>query len=199
VNPTTGAVTIPANSVQDGSTVKAVAKDKANHPSTEATAQAQNDPNTPTVGTDKKTIYVFKDTEIATVTPGTDVAGGDNKVKVATLEDPEGIQSVTNKNTVDLGYTVDTEGNVSGTPKAPRGLGAYSSSLVVTDKTGATTEVFPQSPTDNRYVAHIMDVTAGEISKAVGETTTADEILAKVNVNTGTSNTKDPAINTRYR
>ncbi|HFI0792317.1 TPA: hypothetical protein ACGO62_002425, partial [Streptococcus suis] len=37
VDPTTGAVTIPADSVQDGSTVKATSKDEAGNPSTEAT------------------------------------------------------------------------------------------------------------------------------------------------------------------
>ncbi|HFI0792188.1 TPA: YSIRK-type signal peptide-containing protein, partial [Streptococcus suis] len=156
--------------------------------------------NTPTTATDKQTLYLFNNTPIATVNPGTNEAGGDNKVKVATLEDPEGIQSVANKNTVDLGYEVDTEGNVYGTPKAPVGLGAYSSSLIVTDNTGATTEVFSQSPTDNRYVAHIMDVTVtGEVDKAAGQKPTEAEILEKVSVNTGTSNSKDPAIDTRYR
>ena len=154
--------------------------------------------NTPTVGRDKEPIYIFNNTEIATVTPGTDVAGGNNKVKIGTLEDPEGIQSVAIKNTTNLGYTVDTEGNASGTPSVIK-LGVYSSALTVTDNTGSTTEVFPQSPTDQRYFTHIMDATAGEISKAVGEATTADEILAKVDVKTGNSNTKDPNITSRYR
>ncbi|HEM2809268.1 TPA: hypothetical protein U0616_001036, partial [Streptococcus suis] len=46
VDPTTGAVTIPADSVQDGSTVKATSKDAAGNPSTEATDTAKNDPDT---------------------------------------------------------------------------------------------------------------------------------------------------------
>ncbi|HEM5998680.1 TPA: KxYKxGKxW signal peptide domain-containing protein, partial [Streptococcus suis] len=45
VDPTTGAVTIPADSVQDGSTVSAVSKDEAGNTSNPATDKAKNDPD----------------------------------------------------------------------------------------------------------------------------------------------------------
>ncbi|HEM3695462.1 TPA: KxYKxGKxW signal peptide domain-containing protein, partial [Streptococcus suis] len=44
VDPTTGAVTIPADKVQDGSTVSAVSKDEAGNTSNPATDKAKNDP-----------------------------------------------------------------------------------------------------------------------------------------------------------
>ncbi|HEM6088808.1 TPA: YSIRK-type signal peptide-containing protein, partial [Streptococcus suis] len=50
--------------------------------------------NTPTTATDKQTIYVFNNTPIQTVDPTTKEPNGVDKVKVATLEDPQGIQSV---------------------------------------------------------------------------------------------------------
>ncbi|HEM6090172.1 TPA: hypothetical protein U2B88_002260, partial [Streptococcus suis] len=80
-----------------------------------------------------------------------------------------------------------TDGNASGTPSVDK-LGYYSSALNVTDNANATTQVFPQSPTDQRYVTHIMDVTVtGEVTKAVGQTPTEAEILEKVAVDTGNS------------
>ncbi|HFR3771066.1 TPA: YPDG domain-containing protein, partial [Streptococcus suis] len=143
--------------------------------------------NTPTTATDKQTIYVFNNTPIQTVDPTTKEPNGVDKVKVATLTDPQGIQSVTIKNDKDLGYTVDTDGNASGTPQVEK-LGYYSSALTITDTVGGTTEVFPQSPTDQRYITHIMDVTVtGEVTKAAGQKPTEAEILAQVNVNTGNS------------
>ncbi|NQG98517.1 hypothetical protein HO675_10560, partial [Streptococcus suis] len=62
------------------------------------------------------------------------------------------------------------------------------SALNVTDNANATTQVFPQSPTDQRYITHIMDVTVtGAVDKAAGQTPTEAEILAKVTVDTGNS------------
>ncbi|HFI0480083.1 TPA: hypothetical protein ACGOY0_000345, partial [Streptococcus suis] len=46
VDPTTGAVTIPADKVQDGSTVSAVSKDEAGNTSNPSTDKAKNDPDT---------------------------------------------------------------------------------------------------------------------------------------------------------
>ncbi|NQG97138.1 YSIRK-type signal peptide-containing protein, partial [Streptococcus suis] len=103
--------------------------------------------NTPTTATDKQTIYVFNNTPIQTVDPATKEPNKVNKVKVATLTDPQGIQSVAINNDKNLGYTVDTDGNASGTPSVDK-LGYYSSALNVTDNANATTQVFPQSPTD---------------------------------------------------
>ncbi|HEM5985665.1 TPA: hypothetical protein U2B44_002132, partial [Streptococcus suis] len=143
--------------------------------------------NPPATATDKQVLYLINNTPIQTVDPTTKEPNGVNKVKVATLTDPQGIQSVTIKNDKDLGYTVDTDGNASGTPKVVD-KGYYSSALNVTDNANATTQVFPQSPTDQRYITHIMDVTVtGEVTKAVGQTPTEAEILEKVAVDTGNS------------
>ncbi|WP_161943541.1 hypothetical protein, partial [Streptococcus suis] len=73
-DPTTGAVTVPADSVKDGSTVSATAKDIANNQAGPVTATAKNDPapaNTPTTATDKQILYLFNNTAIATVANGT--------------------------------------------------------------------------------------------------------------------------------
>ncbi|HEM5989133.1 TPA: YSIRK-type signal peptide-containing protein, partial [Streptococcus suis] len=50
-------------------------------------------PNQPTTATDKKPLYVFNNTAIKTVDAGTNVdsSTADDKVKVVTLEDPDGI------------------------------------------------------------------------------------------------------------
>ncbi|HEM5990076.1 TPA: hypothetical protein U2B37_002257, partial [Streptococcus suis] len=49
--------------------------------------------NPPTTGTDKKPLYVFNNTAIKTVDAGTNVdsSTADDKVKVVTLNDPNGI------------------------------------------------------------------------------------------------------------
>ncbi|NQN54933.1 cell wall anchor protein, partial [Streptococcus suis] len=75
VDPTTGAVTIPADSVQDGSTVKATSKDAAGNPSTEATDTAKNDPDT--TAPEAPTVVANADGSV-TVTPST-TAGDDTK------------------------------------------------------------------------------------------------------------------------
>ncbi|MDU5187086.1 MAG: hypothetical protein E6209_08920, partial [Finegoldia magna] len=49
VDPTTGKVTIPADKVKDGSDVTATAKDKAGNVSDPASAEAGNNPTTPTI------------------------------------------------------------------------------------------------------------------------------------------------------
>ncbi|HEM2549468.1 TPA: DUF1542 domain-containing protein, partial [Streptococcus suis] len=162
--------------------------------------------NTPTTGTNKKPLYVFNNTPIATVGDGTNVADNVNKVNVVTLEDPDGINSVevtreTDVNTGiftpgDIGITIDKDGNASGTPKVGP-IGVYSRGLTVTDGKGATTNLFPRNDEMETYV---LDATAGAtITKAVGETVTEDEILDNVTVNTGNSNTMDAAIDSRYR
>ncbi|HEL2056431.1 TPA: DUF1542 domain-containing protein, partial [Streptococcus suis] len=159
-----------------------------------------------TAGTDKKPLYVFNNTPIATVGAGTDEADNVNKVKVVTLEDPDGINSVevtreTDVNTGiftpgDIGITIDKDGNASGTPKVGP-IGVYSRGLTVTDGKGATTNLFPRNDEMQTYV---LDATAGPtITKAAGETVTEAEILDNVTINTGNSNTMDAAIDSRYR
>ncbi|HEP1788678.1 TPA: DUF1542 domain-containing protein, partial [Streptococcus suis] len=181
VNPTTGAVTIPANSVQNGSTVKAVAKDSTNYPSTEATAEALNPPTTVQ---DKQTIYVFNNTPIATVGADSDEADNVNKVKVVTLQDPDGIKSVAvGEDGLGDEYKVDAEGYASGKPFVSA-LGKHGRSFAVTDNQGQVTNVL--TATEAKQSTYVMDASAtGEITKAAGESATADEILAKVTVDPG--------------
>ncbi|HFI0561359.1 TPA: DUF1542 domain-containing protein, partial [Streptococcus suis] len=183
VNPTTGAVTIPANSVQNGSTVKAVAKDSTGYPSTAATAEALNPPTTVQ---DKQTIYVFNNTAIKTVDADTNVDSSttDDKVKVVTLQDPDGIKSVAvGDGGLGNEYKVDAEGYASGTPSVSA-LGKHGRSFAVTDNQGQVTNVL--TATDDKQVTYVMDASAtGEITKAAGESATADEILAKVTVDPG--------------
>ncbi|HEM6242928.1 TPA: DUF1542 domain-containing protein, partial [Streptococcus suis] len=162
--------------------------------------------DTRTAGTDKKPLYVFNNTPIATVGAGSDEADNVNKVKVVTLEDPDGINSVVisrESNTTagsfspePIGITIDTDGNASGTPAVDK-IGVYSRGLTVTDGKGAIENLFPR---DNEMQTFILDATAGAtITKAAGETVTEAEILDNVTVNTGNSNTRDAAIDSRYR
>ncbi|MFI3162205.1 DUF1542 domain-containing protein, partial [Streptococcus suis] len=181
VDSSTGAVTIPANSVQNGSTVKAVAKDSTGYPSTEATAEALNPPTTVQ---DKQTIYVFNNTPIATVGAGSVEADNVNKVKVVTLKDPDGIKSVAvGEGGLGDEYKVDAEGYASGKPFVSA-LGKHGRSFAVTDNQNQVTNVL--TATDDKQVTYVMDASAtGEITKAAGESATADEILAKVTVDPG--------------
>ncbi|HFI0952164.1 TPA: YPDG domain-containing protein, partial [Streptococcus suis] len=165
-------------------------------------------PNQATTATDKKPLYVFNNTAIKTVDPGTnvDTSTTDDKVNVVTLADPQGINSVSVTresdvgtavfNPASIGITIDTDGNASGTP-AVGAIGVYSRGLTVTDGTGATTNLFPRNDEMETYV---LDATAGAtITKAVGESVTEAEILDNVTVATGNSSTMDAAIDTRYR
>ncbi|MDW8750655.1 YPDG domain-containing protein, partial [Streptococcus suis] len=165
-------------------------------------------PNQATTATDKKPLYVFNNTAIKTVDPGTnvDTSTTDDKVNVVTLVDPQDINSVAVTresdvgtavfNPASIGITIDTDGNASGTPKVDA-IGVYSRGLTVTDGTGATTNLFPRNDEMETYV---LDATAGAtITKAVGESVTEAEILDNVTVATGNSNTMDAAIDTRYR
>ncbi|HFI0240485.1 TPA: hypothetical protein ACGO7X_002299, partial [Streptococcus suis] len=84
--------------------------------------------NPPATATDKKPLYVFNNTAIKTVDPGTnvDTSTTDDKVNVVTLADPQGINSVSVTresdvgtavfNPASIGITIDTDGNASGTP-----------------------------------------------------------------------------------
>ncbi|HEM2549206.1 TPA: YPDG domain-containing protein, partial [Streptococcus suis] len=163
--------------------------------------------NTPTTATDKKHLYIFTNTAIKTVDAGTNVDSSttDDKVKVANLQDPEGIKSVVISRESDtsagsfspapIGITIDTQGNASGT--TDKGVGVYSRGLTVTDNNDVVTNLFPRN---NEIETYVLDATAGTtITKAVGETVTEAEILNNVTVSTGNGNTLDPAINTRYR
>ncbi|HFI0467632.1 TPA: DUF1542 domain-containing protein, partial [Streptococcus suis] len=164
--------------------------------------------DTRTAGTDKKPLYVFNNTPIKTVDAGTNVdsSTADDKVKVVTLKDPDGINSVVvsrESNTTagsfspaPIGITIDTDGNASGTP-AVGAIGVYSRGLTVIDGTWTTTNLFPRN---NEMYTYVLDATAGAtITKAVGGSVTEQEILDNVTVNTGNSNTTDAAIDSRYR
>ncbi|MFI3114072.1 YPDG domain-containing protein, partial [Streptococcus suis] len=209
-DPTTGAVTVPADSVKDGSTVSATAKDIANNQAGPVTAIAKNDPapaNTPTTATNPKPLYIFKDTAIKTVDSGSnvDTITTDDKVNVVTLQDPEGIKTVVVSresdvgtavfNPASIGITIDTTGNATGTTDKPAGV--YSRGLTVTDNKDNVTNLFPRN---NELHNYVFDATAGAtITKQVGVAVTETEILDNVTVATGNADTMDSAINTRYR
>ncbi|MGQ7373513.1 hypothetical protein ACTGW9_05015, partial [Streptococcus suis] len=113
VDPTTGAVTIPADSVQDGSTVKATSKDAAGNPSTEATDTAKNDPDT--TAPESPSVVANADGSV-TVTPST-TAGDDTKTVEITYTDEDGNpQTVTATKGEDGNWTVPTDSGVTVNP-----------------------------------------------------------------------------------
>ncbi|HFI0421061.1 TPA: YPDG domain-containing protein, partial [Streptococcus suis] len=146
-------------------------------------------PNPPATATNKQDIYVFKNSPIQTVNPATNVADNANKVKIADLADPQGIKQVEVKQIGSaLGYTVDTEGNATGTV-ADVGVGAYSRELAVTDNLDAQTTVLVNGNPDQRFKTYVMDVTTDTtpVAFALGDTLesrTAD-ILSKVSISSG--------------
>ncbi|HFH9840441.1 TPA: YPDG domain-containing protein, partial [Streptococcus suis] len=142
--------------------------------------------NTPATAQNPQPLYLFNNTPIATVGAGTDAADNVNKVKIATLADPEGIQSVAIGQGDSLGYTVDNQGNAEGTPSVTD-LGSYKRALTVTDNQNNTTTVLENNGNnDQRFTTYIMDASsAGTITKTVGQTVTAQEILDNVTINPG--------------
>ncbi|HFU4491981.1 TPA: YPDG domain-containing protein, partial [Streptococcus suis] len=145
--------------------------------------------NPPATASNKQDIYVFKNSPIQTVNPTTNVADNTNKVKIADLTDPQGIKQVEVKQIgSSLGYTVDTEGNATGTV-ADVGVGAYSRELTVTDNLDGQTTVLVNGNPDQRFKTYVMDVTADTtpVAFALGDTLesrTAD-ILNKVSISSG--------------
>ncbi|NQG98239.1 YSIRK-type signal peptide-containing protein, partial [Streptococcus suis] len=163
--------------------------------------------NKPTTATNPKPLYIFKDTAIKTVDPGSnaDTITTDDYVNVVTLQDPEGIKTVSVSresdvgtavfNPASIGITIDAAGNATGTTDKPAGV--YSRGLTVTDNKDDVTNLFPRN---NELVNYVFDATAGEtITKAVGESVTEAEILDNVTINTGDSSNFDAAIDSRYR
>ncbi|MDW8682728.1 Ig-like domain-containing protein, partial [Streptococcus suis] len=113
VDPTTGAVTIPADSVQDGSTVKATSKDAAGNPSTEATDTAKNDPDT--TAPESPSVVANADGSV-TVTPST-TAGDDTKTVDITYTDENGTEKTVTVTKGDDGtWTVPTDSGVTVDP-----------------------------------------------------------------------------------
>ncbi|HEL1973937.1 TPA: YPDG domain-containing protein, partial [Streptococcus suis] len=206
VNPSTGAeVTVPTTPGTHAVTVR-VTNNQGRYKDVVVNVTIPN-PNQATTGTDKEPLYIFTNTAIKTVDPGTnvDTSTDDDKVKVVNLQDPEEITSVEVTRETDvgtgvftsssIGITIDADGNASGTTN--KGIGVYSRGLTVTDGTGAKTNLFPRN---NEMETYVLDATAGEIiTKAVGESVTEAEILDNVTVATGNSNTLDAAIDSRYR
>ncbi|NQO85937.1 YSIRK-type signal peptide-containing protein, partial [Streptococcus suis] len=206
VNPSTGAeVTVPTTPGTHAVTVR-VTNNQGRYKDVVVNVTIPN-PNQATTGTDKEPLYIFTNTTIKTVDPGTnvDTSTDDDKVKVVNLQDPEEITSVEVTRETDvgtgvftsssIGITIDADGNASGTTN--KGIGVYSRGLTVTDGTGAKTNLFPRN---NEMETYVLDATAGEIiTKAVGESVTEAEILDNVTVATGNSNTLDAAIDSRYR
>ncbi|WP_029876450.1 DUF1542 domain-containing protein, partial [Streptococcus suis] len=170
--------------------------------------------DTRTVGIDKSDLYVFKGSPIQTVAAGTYTADNVDKVKVVTVEDKDGVdaisyyQSPSNRVSSIAGIMITPEagaeanqsvGYATGTPTA--GVGVYSRSFGVTDGNNKLEFVNTNvNNVDNRQATHIMDATAdGTLKKQAGETVTKDEILAKVKVNTGNSNTVVADPTTMYK
>ncbi|MGQ7357885.1 Ig-like domain-containing protein, partial [Streptococcus suis] len=114
--PTTGAVTIPADKVQDGSPVSAVSKDEAGNTSSPSTDTAKNDP-TPadTTAPAAPTVKANEDGSV-TVTPST-TAGDDTKTVEITYTDEDGKpQTVTATKGEDGNWTVPTDSGVTVDP-----------------------------------------------------------------------------------
>ncbi|HEL1973432.1 TPA: DUF1542 domain-containing protein, partial [Streptococcus suis] len=170
--------------------------------------------DTRTVGIDKSDLYVFKGSPIQTVAAGTYTADNVDKVKVVTVEDKDGVdaisyyQSPSNRVSSIAGIMITPEagaeanqsvGYATGTPTA--GVGVYSRSFGVTDGNNKLEFVNTNvNNVDNRQATHIMDATAdGTLKKQAGEKVTKDEILAKVKVNTGNSNTVVADPTTMYK
>ncbi|HFI0796536.1 TPA: YPDG domain-containing protein, partial [Streptococcus suis] len=145
-------------------------------------------PNQPTTATNPQSIYVFRNTEIATVAPGTDNPDGRNRVSVGTVTDPDGIRSIAVSGGGSLGYTINTNAEAVGTPTSAPGF--YSRALSVTDNTGTATTVFTNSETtgDQRYVTYILDTTTNtpttRIALTAGQTleSRAADIIRAVGV-----------------
>ncbi|HFU4467091.1 TPA: YPDG domain-containing protein, partial [Streptococcus suis] len=148
--------------------------------------------NPPSTATNKQDIYVFKNSPIQTVNPATNEPNNTNKVKIADLADPQGIKQVEVKQIgSSLGYTVDTDGNATGTV-ADVGVGPYSRELSVTDNLDAQTTVLVNGSPDQRFKTYVMDVTTDTtpVEFALGDTLesrTAD-ILNKVSISSGAAN-----------
>ncbi|HEL1618861.1 TPA: DUF1542 domain-containing protein, partial [Streptococcus suis] len=170
--------------------------------------------DTRTVGIDKTDIYVFKGSPIQTVAAGTYTEDNVDKVQVVTVEDKDGVdaisyyQSPSNRVSPITGITITPEagtaanqsvGYATGTPTA--GVGVYSRSFGVTDANNKLEFVNTNvNGVDNRQATHVMDATAdGTLQKQAGETVTKDEILAKVKVDTGDSNTVVADPTTMYK
>ncbi|HEM6372918.1 TPA: KxYKxGKxW signal peptide domain-containing protein, partial [Streptococcus suis] len=110
VNPTTGAVTIPADKVKDGSPVSAVSKDEAGNTSSPSTDKAKNDPDT--TAPESPTVTANEDGSV-TVTPST-TAGDDTKTVEITYTDEDGNpQTVTATKGEDGNWTVPADSGVT--------------------------------------------------------------------------------------
>ncbi|HFI0379928.1 TPA: Ig-like domain-containing protein, partial [Streptococcus suis] len=110
VDATTGAVTIPANKVQDGSTVSATSTDEAGNTSNPATDTAKNNPDTTAPAT--PTVVANEDGSV-TVTPST-TAGDDTKTVDITYTDENGTtQTVTVTKADDGTWSVPADSGVT--------------------------------------------------------------------------------------
>ncbi|NQN54786.1 KxYKxGKxW signal peptide domain-containing protein, partial [Streptococcus suis] len=113
VDATTGAVTIPADKVQDGSTVSAVSKDEAGNTSNPSTDKAKNDPDTTAPAA--PTVVANADGSV-TVTPST-TAGDDTKTVDITYTDENGTEKTVTVTKGDDGtWTVPTDSGVTVDP-----------------------------------------------------------------------------------
>ncbi|MCQ8260087.1 KxYKxGKxW signal peptide domain-containing protein, partial [Streptococcus suis] len=165
VDPTTGAVTIPADKVQDGSTVSATSTDEAGNTSNPATDTAKNNPDT--TAPEVPSVVANEDGSV-TVTPST-TAGDDTKTVDITYTDENGTEqtvTVTKEDDgtwsvpADSGVTVDpTTGAV--TIPADKVQDGSTVSATSTDEAGNTSSPATDTAKDNP------DTTAPEVPSVV--------------------------------
>ncbi|MCK3882740.1 YSIRK-type signal peptide-containing protein, partial [Streptococcus suis] len=165
VDPTTGAVTIPADKVQDGSTVSATSTDEAGNTSTSATDTAKNNPDT--TAPESPSVVANEDGTV-TVTPST-TAGDDTKTVDITYTDENGTEqtvTVTKEDDgtwsvpADSGVTVDpTTGAV--TIPADKVQDGSTVSATSTDEAGNTSNPATDTAKNNP------DTTAPEVPSVV--------------------------------
>ncbi|HFU4376168.1 TPA: Ig-like domain-containing protein, partial [Streptococcus suis] len=179
VDTTTGAVTIPADKVQDGSTVSAVSKDEAGNTSNPATDKAKNDPDTtapaaPAIETDL--------TGKAGTTDPIKVTGAEPGSTV-TLKDPAG-------NVIGTG-TANDNGEVEITPTTPLPEGSITATS--TDKAGNESD--PSAPKEATPADKTAPAAPAIETDLTGKAGTTDPIKVTGAEPGSTVTLKDPAGN----
>ncbi|MFI3079353.1 DUF1542 domain-containing protein [Streptococcus sp. 2021WUSS124] len=165
--------------------------------------------DTRTKEVEKVDTYLFRNSPIQTV-------DGSNKVKMLTVEDKDGVDKITfyqspnNVETPISGIEITKENGTTantavayatGTPTEEK-LGVYRRSFGVTDSLGNMEFVAVNVDGDKRHVTRLLDTrftnNTNVLEKQAGELPTKEEILAKVEVITGSGNQEVLADTTMY-
>ncbi|WP_061702902.1 DUF1542 domain-containing protein, partial [Streptococcus suis] len=165
--------------------------------------------DTRTKEVEKVDTYLFRNSPIQTV-------DGSNKVKMLTVEDKDGVDKITfyqspnNVETPISGIEITKENGTTantavayatGTPTEEK-LGVYRRSFGVTDSLGNMELVAVNVDGDKRHVTRLLDTrftnNTNVLEKQAGELPTKEEILAKVEVITGSGNQEVLADTTMY-